>query len=70
MLFRNVFIAAGSSYSSVSAKTLAITPAMCGEDMEVPEKEAVPSLGVVEITFTPYMYDYSSVVIKILFLKA
>ena len=46
-------MAAGESYSSVSARILAMTPATCGEAIEVPEKEAVPPLGVVEMTSTP-----------------
>ena len=46
-------MSAGASYSSVVASTLAITPATWGEAMEVPEKEAVPPLGVVEMMLTP-----------------
>ncbi len=33
---------------------MAMTPATWGAAIEVPEKEAVPPLGVVEITFTPW----------------
>ena len=48
------FMAAGRSFhSSLSDRNLAITPAAWGAAMEVPEKAAVPLLGVVEMIFEP-----------------